>query len=71
MPNWRDVFTEEDFHKILAFLQTIQDNPPTTARPSGRRASAPAPRPRAIGTVPTSAAMVVIMMGRKRTRHAS
>jgi polar amino acid transport system substrate-binding protein len=31
MPNWRDVFTDEDFHKILAFLTTIQDKPPATA----------------------------------------
>src|SRR6185369_397269 len=46
-------------------------SPPTTARPSGRRDSAPAPIPRAIGSVPTSAAIVVIMMGRKRTRQAS
>jgi hypothetical protein len=45
--------------------------PPTTASPSGRRASAPAPSPSAIGSVPTSAAIVVIMIGRKRTRHAS
>ncbi len=40
--------------------------PPTTARPSGRRDSAPAPKPIAIGRVPISAAIVVIMMGRKR-----
>jgi polar amino acid transport system substrate-binding protein len=31
MPNWRDVFTDEDFHRILAFLETIQDKPPATA----------------------------------------
>ncbi|MFL5253852.1 MAG: c-type cytochrome [Rhodopila sp.] len=30
MPNWRDVFTDEDFHKILAFLTTIQDKSPAT-----------------------------------------
>ena len=46
-------------------------SPPTTARPSGRRASAPAPCPSAIGSVPMSAAMVVIMIGRKRTLAAS
>ena len=46
-------------------------SPPTTASPSGRRASDPAPSPRAIGRVPISAAMVVIMIGRKRTRQAS
>ena len=33
--------------------------------------SAPAPKPRAIGSVPISAAMVVIMIGRKRTTQAS
>ena len=45
--------------------------PPTTARPSGRRDSAPAPHPSAIGSVPTSADIVVIMIGRNRTKHAS
>ena len=45
--------------------------PPTTAKPSGRRDSAPAPSPNAMGNVPTSAAMVVIMIGRKRTSDAS
>ena len=34
-------------------------SPPTTAIPSGRRDSAPAPAPNAIGNVPTSAAIVV------------
>ena len=33
--------------------------------------TAPAPKPNAIGSVPTSADMVVIIMGRKRTRAAS
>ena len=45
--------------------------PPATHRPSGRRDSAPAPLPKAMGNVPISAAMVVIMMGRKRTTAAS
>ncbi len=45
--------------------------PATTAMPNGRRASAPAPIPSAMGSVPMIAAMVVIMIGRKRTRHAS
>jgi N-acyl-D-aspartate/D-glutamate deacylase len=44
---------------------------PTTASPSGRRAWAPAPQPRAIGSVPINAAIVVIMIGRNLTRHAS
>ena len=48
-----------------------KSSPPTTATPSGRRDSAPAPCPSAIGRVPTSAAMVVIMMGRNRTLAAS
>ena len=38
--------------------------------PSGRRSSDPVPEPRASGTPPSSAAMVVIMMGRKRSRQA-
>ena len=38
--------------------------PPTTTRPSGRRESAPAPEPSAMGIVPINAAIVVIMIGR-------
>ncbi len=45
-------------------------SPPTTAMPSGRRDSEPAPTPRAIGRVPISAAIVVIMIGRKRILQA-
>ena len=45
--------------------------PPTTARPRLRRDSAPAPKPTAMGSVPMSAASVVIMMGRKRTTQPS
>src|SRR5215470_273945 len=45
--------------------------PPTIAMPSGRRNSEPAPWLSAIGRAPNSVAMVVIMMGRKRSRHAS
>ena len=44
-----------------------KNSPPTTATPSGRRESAPAPMPRAIGSVPISADIVVIIIGRKRT----
>jgi len=44
--------------------------PPTTARPRGWRDSAPAPIPSAIGSVPIRAAIVVIMIGRKRTLAA-
>jgi len=36
----------------------------------GRRSSEPVPEPKASGTPPSSAAMVVIMMGRKRSRQA-
>ena len=46
------------------------NNPPTMAMPSGRRSSEPAPVPNAIGKPPNSAAMVVIMMGRNRSKHA-
>ena len=45
-------------------------SPPTTATPRGWRDSPPAPRPRAMGRQPNRAAMVVIMMGRKRVREA-
>src|SRR5207248_4640990 len=44
--------------------------PPTMTRPSGRRAEASWPNPRASGTAPIRAASVVIMMGRKRSRLA-
>jgi polar amino acid transport system substrate-binding protein len=37
MPNWRDVFTDGDFHRILAFLETIQDKPPATATADSSR----------------------------------
>ena len=40
------------------------------AMPNGWRISAPSPVPSASGIAPSSAAMVVIMMGRKRSRHA-
>ena len=45
--------------------------PPTTTMPSGWRSSALAPWPSAIGSTPMSAAIVVIMIGRKRKRQAS
>jgi hypothetical protein len=38
------------------------------AMPSGRRNSLPSPRPIASGRAPNSAALVVIMIGRKRRR---
>jgi len=38
--------------------------------PSGRRSSLPVPVPSARGMPPSNAAMVVIMIGRKRSRHA-
>ena len=40
------------------------------AMPSGRRSSDPTPVPTASGTAPSNAAIVVIMIGRKRSRHA-
>ena len=40
------------------------------ATPNGRRSSDPVPVPTARGKAPSSAAMVVIMMGRKRSRQA-
>src|SRR5215218_1445491 len=45
--------------------------PPITARPRGARKSAPSPRPRATGIMPAIRAMVVIRIGRRRTRPAS
>ena len=39
--------------------------------PSGRLASPPAPKPAAMGSAPNSAAIVVIMIGRNRTRQPS
>ena len=45
-------------------------SPPTMAMPSGRRSSEPTPLPNASGKPPNNAAIVVIMIGRKRSRHA-
>ena len=55
----RDVKSHE-----LREKQTSDDG-----QPKGQRDSEPAPTPRAMGSVPISAAMVVIMMGRKRMRQ--
>ena len=41
------------------------------ATPSGRRSSAPSPKPIASGNAPRIAASVVIKIGRKRSRQAS
>ena len=41
------------------------------ATPSGRRSSAPSPKPIASGSAPSAAASVVIRIGRKRSRQAS
>ena len=45
-------------------------SPPTIVMPSGWRSSEPVPLPRASGTPPNRAAMVVMRIGRKRSRHA-
>jgi hypothetical protein len=44
--------------------------PPTMVMPNGRRSSVPVPPPRARGTPASSAAMVVMRIGRKRSRQA-
>ena len=44
--------------------------PPTIVMPSGWRSSEPAPQPSISGSAPRIAAIVVIMIGRKRSRHA-
>src|SRR5207302_7413482 len=49
----------------------LRRRPPSTAMPSGRRSSAPSPKPIASGSAPNIAAMVVMSMGRSRRRHAS
>ena len=48
----------------------LKIRPPIIVMPSGRRSSDPVPVPSASGTPPNRAAMVVIMMGRKRSRQA-
>ena len=40
------------------------------AKPSGRRSSEPTPDPSISGSAPRIAAIVVIRIGRKRSRHA-
>ena len=44
--------------------------PPTIVMPSGWRTSEPTPQPIISGSAPSSAAIVVIMIGRKRSRQA-
>ena len=44
--------------------------PPTIVRPSGWRSSEPVPVPSISGSAPNSAAIVVIRIGRKRSRQA-
>ena len=44
--------------------------PPTIVMPSGWRSSEPSPQPIISGSAPRIAAIVVIMIGRKRSRHA-
>ena len=46
-------------------------SPPTTTKPSGRRDAPSAPYPSAMGSAPSNAAAVVIMIGRKRSMLAS
>ncbi len=48
----------------------LTSSPPTIVIPSGRRNSAPSPKPIASGTAPNIAAIVVMMIGRKRLRQA-
>jgi len=48
----------------------LTSSPPMIEMPSGRRSSAPSPKPRASGRAPSMAAMVVIRIGRKRSRQA-
>ena len=45
-------------------------SPPTMVMPSGWRSSEPTPRPSISGSAASSAAMVVIRIGRKRSRQA-
>ena len=52
-------------------VSAVEKNlPPSTAMPSGARESPPAPRPRAIGRMPTMVASAVIRIGRKRVFDA-
>src|SRR6185369_3155221 len=64
----RERYTTGGVYKVSIWL-TI--SPPTIEMPSGRRSSAPSPLPSASGTAASSAAIVVIMIGRKRSRQAS
>ena len=48
----------------------VKINPPTMARPSGRRSSEPVPVPSISGRAPRIAAIVVIMIGRNRISAA-
>ncbi len=48
----------------------LTSSPPTMVMPSGWRSSEPTPVPSIRGRAPSRAAMVVIRIGRKRSRHA-
>ena len=56
---------------VYSVSNWLTSRPPTIAIPSGRRSSEPVPVPSASGNPPSSAAIVVIMIGRKRSRQAS
>ena len=64
----RYTYTTGVVNKVRAWL-TI--NPPTIVIPKGRCNSDPVPLPSASGNPPSKAAIVVIMMGRKRRMQAS
>src|ERR1019366_1344931 len=60
-------YTTGVVYRVSAWLTR---RPPTMVIPRGWRSSEPVPEPRARGKPPSRAAMVVIMMGRKRSRQA-
>ncbi len=51
---------------VKSVMTWLTSSPPIMQMPRGVRNSEPTPLPKASGTAPRSAAMVVIMMGRKR-----
>jgi len=61
-------YTTGVVNRVSAWLTM---RPPTMVKLSGRRNSAPVPVAKASGNPPSNAAIVVIMMGRKRSTHAS
>ena len=67
---WRVVLARYTTGTVYKVRNCDNSRPPVMAMPIGRRNSEPVPEPSASGSAPSRAAMVVIMIGRKRSKAA-